>query len=83
MSKELRIKDILLEESPNNQIIDPIINGLIGIFRNGNGSRGVYSYLRSVEALIDQGNTPEEAVEYCDKILRKFDGPIIIDDTGV
>ena len=83
MSKELRIRDILSQENPDELIIDPIVNGLLGIHRIGNGSRGVYCYVRSVEALVDQGNTPEEAVEYCDEILRELNGPIIIDDTGV
>ena len=83
MSKEIRIRDILLQENPDEQIIDPIVNGLLGIHRNDDGSKAVYSYTRSVEALVNQGNTPEEATEYCDKILRELNGPIIIDDTGV
>ena len=82
MSKEMRMRDILLQEDYES-VIDPIINALIGIHRSNDGSKGVYSYIKSVETLVDQGNTPEEAVEYCDEILRELNGPIIIDDTGV
>ena len=82
MSKEMRMRDILLQEDYES-VIDPIINALIGILRSNDGSKGVYSYIKSVETLVDQGNTPEEAVDFCYKILREASGPIIVDDTGV
>ena len=82
MSKEMRMRDILLQEDYES-VVDPIIDALIGIRRSNDGSKGVYSYIKSVETLVDQGNTPEEAVDFCDKILREASGPIIVDDTGV
>ena len=76
------MRDILLQEDYES-VVDPIIDALIGIRRSNDGSKGVYSYIKSVETLVDQGNTPEEAVDFCDKILREASGPIIVDDTGV
>ena len=87
MSKAERIKNILVDEnilSPT--FLDDFDTALIGIIRDveNDKSTPVYSYLKLIEALLEDGVSEEEAVEYVDHAMGYWeDTVVILDDTGV
>ena len=95
MTKGFRVKEVLINENPRAELYAEMDDALIGICREGaNEARGVYSYIKYVETLIDKGLSEEQAVQICDDVtsIREMgvvdwngqgSGPIIIDDTGV
>jgi hypothetical protein len=95
MTKGFRVKEVLINENPRAELYAEMDDALIGICREGsNEARGVYSYIKYVETLIDKGLSEEQAVQICDDVtsIREMsivnwdaagNGPIIIDDTGV
>ena len=87
MSKQERIKDILIDEnSMPPMFLDDFDESLIGIYRNQNTGESIpaYSYLRLIGCLVEDGVSEEEAVEYIDNSMRFWtDRVIILDDTGV
>tara|TARA_Y100000310_G_scaffold336618_1_gene421660 strand:+ start:901 stop:1164 length:264 start_codon:yes stop_codon:yes gene_type:complete len=87
MSKQERIKDILIDEnSIPPMFLDDFDESLIGIYRNQNTGESIptYSYLRLIGCLVEDGVSEEEAVEYIDNSMRFWtDRVIILDDTGV
>ena len=95
MPKGIRVKEVLINENPSAELYAEMDDALIGICREGsNEARGVYSYIKYVETLIDKGLSEEQAVQICDDVtsIREMSvvdwnaaghGPIIIDDTGV
>ena len=80
--KTTRIKDILQEENPDAVLPDGMDEALLGINRENNPI-GVYSYLKSIELLIKNGLTEEEALEENIFLYKGENYPIYIDDTGV
>jgi len=87
MSKQERIKDILIDEnSTPPMFLQDFDESLIGIYRNHNTGESIptYSYLRLVECLLEDGISEEDAVEYIDNSMNIWtDRVIILDDTGV
>ena len=87
MSKQKRIKDILIDEnSIPPMLLEDFDESLIGIYRNHNTGESIpaYSYLRLVECLVEDGVSEEDAVEYIDNSMGLWtDRVIILDDTGV
>jgi len=95
MPKGIRVKEVLINENPSAELYTDMDDALIGICREGtNEARGVYSYIKYVETLIDKGLSEEQAVQICDDVtsIREMSvvdwnagghSPIIIDDTGV
>ena len=95
MPKGIRVKEVLINENPSAELYTDMDDALIGICREGtNEARGVYSYIKYVETLIDKGLSEEQAVQICDDVtsireMSVVDGnagghsPKIIDDTGV
>jgi len=87
MSKQERIKSILADENPiPPTFLDEFDSALIGIIRDYEQdiSTPVYSYLKLVEALLEDGISEEEAVEYIDNTIGHLsDSVVILDDTGV
>ena len=87
MSKAERIKNILVDENIlSPAFLEDFDSALIGIIRDmGNDkSTPVYSYLKLVEALLEDGVSEEEAVEYIDTTMGYWeDSVVILDDTGV
>ena len=87
MPKQIRIKDILVDEnSTPPQFLEDFDDALIGIYRNYDTGESIptYSYLRLVECLLQDGVSEEQAVEYIDNSIRYWtDRVIILDDTGV
>ena len=87
MSKQERIKNILADENsiPPN-FLEDFDSALIGIIRDYERdiSTPVYSYLKLVEALLEDGISEENAVEYIDNTMGHWsDSVVILDDTGV
>lgn len=84
--KQHRIRNILIEENPEAILVDGLDKALLGINRDNNPV-GVYSYLKSIEALVERGLSEEEALEQYDtqqKVAVIDENlPIWIDDTGV
>tara|TARA_R100000656_G_C3857505_1_gene109079 strand:+ start:139 stop:384 length:246 start_codon:yes stop_codon:yes gene_type:complete len=80
--KTTRIKDILQEENPDVILPDGMEEALLGINRENNPI-GVYSYLKSIELLIKNGLTEEEALDENIFLYKGENCPIYIDDTGV
>ena len=87
MSKQQRIKSILIDENPVPPVfLEDFDDALLGIHRNLNTgeSAPVYSYLLLVEGLLEDGISEEDAVDYIDTSMRYWtDRVIILDDTGV
>jgi len=87
MSKQERIKNILMDENPiSPTFLEDFDSALIGIIRDyeKDESIPVYSYLRLVEALLEDGISEENAVEYIDNAIGTWsDSVVILDDTGV
>jgi hypothetical protein len=84
--KSNRIKSILRDENPSAILHKNMEEALIGLFRNGR-TVGVYSYLKFIESLVNNGSTEEEAIRIYDETIseaeRSEHSPIWIDDTGV
>ena len=84
--KQHRIRNILIEENPEAILVDGLDKALLGINRDNNPI-GVYSYLKSIEALVEKGLSEEEALEqyHTQQKVAEIDEnlPIWIDDTGV
>ena len=87
MSKAERIKNILVDENVlSPAFLEDFDSALIGIIRDmeNDKSTPVYSYLKLVEALLEDGISEEEAVEYIDNTMNYWeDSVVILDDTGV
>ena len=87
MSKAERIKNILVDENVlSPTFLDDFDTALIGIVRDieNDKSTPVYSYLKLIEALLEDGVSEEEAVEYIDHTMGYWeDTVVILDDTGV
>ena len=87
MSKAERIKNILVDENAlSPTFLDDFDTALIGIIRDveNDKSTPVYSYLKLIEALLEDGVSEEEAVEYVDHAMSYWeDTVVILDDTGV
>ena len=87
MSKAERIKNILVDENIlSPAFLEDFDSALIGIIRDmeNDKSTPVYSYLKLVEALLEDGVSEEEAVEYIDNTMKYWeDTVVILDDTGV
>ena len=87
MSKAERIKNILVDENAlSPTFLDDFDTALIGIIRDVSNDKStpVYSYLKLVEALLEDGVSEEEAVEYIDNTMGYWeDSVVILDDTGV
>ena len=87
MSKAERIKNILVDENAlSPTFLDDFDTALIGIIRDVSNDKStpVYSYLKLVEALLEDGVSEEEAVEYIDTTMGYWeDSVVILDDTGV
>ena len=87
MSKAERIKNILVDENMlSPTFLDDFDDALIGIIRDveNDKSTPVYSYLKLIEALLEDGVSEEEAVEYVDHAMGYWeDTVVILDDTGV
>jgi len=87
MSKQERIKNILTDENHiPPSFLEEFDSALIGIVRDYERdiSTPVYSYLKLVEALLEDGISEEDAVEYIDNTIDHWsDSVIILDDTGV
>ena len=87
MSKAERIKNILVDENAlSPTFLDDFDTALIGIIRDveNDKSTPVYSYLKLIEALLEDGVSEEEAVEYVDHAMGYWeDTVVILDDTGV
>ena len=87
MSKAERIKNILVDENAlSPTFLDDFDTALIGIIRDVSNDKStpVYSYLKLVEALLEDGVSEEEAVEYVDHAMGYWeDTVVILDDTGV
>ena len=87
MSKAERIKNILVDENVlSPAFLEDFDSALIGIIRDmeNDKSTPVYSYLKLVEALLEDGVSEEEAVEYIDNTMGYWeDSVVILDDTGV
>ena len=87
MSKAERIKNILVDENIlSPAFLEDFDSALIGIIRDmeNDKSTPVYSYLKLVEALLEDGVSEEEAVEYIDTTMGYWeDSVVILDDTGV
>ena len=87
MSKSERIKNILVDENVlSPTFLEDFDSALIGIIRDmqNDKSTPVYSYLKLVEALLEDGVSEEEAVEYIDNTMDYWeDSVVILDDTGV
>lgn len=87
MSKAERIKNILVDENAlSPTFLDDFDTALIGIIRDveKDKSTPVYSYLKLIEALLEDGVSEEEAVEYVDHAMGYWeDTVVILDDTGV
>jgi hypothetical protein len=87
MSKAERIKNILVDENVlSPTFLDDFDTALIGIIRDveNDKSTPVYSYLKLIEALLEDGVSEEEAVEYVDHAMGYWeDTVVILDDTGV
>ena len=80
--KTTRIKQILRDENPDVILPDGMDEALLGICRNNN-TIGVYSYLKSIELLVKNGLTEEQALEEHIFSYKGDNCPIYIDDTGV
>ena len=80
--KTSRMKYILQDENPDAVLPDGMDEALLGINRENNPI-GVYSYLKSIELLIKNGLTEEEALEENIFLYKGENYPIYIDDTGV
>jgi len=87
MSKAERIKNILVDENAlSPTFLEDFDSALIGIIRDmeNDKSTPVYSYLKLIEALLEDGVSEEEAVEYIDHAMGYWeDTVVILDDTGV
>jgi len=87
MSKQERIKSILANENHNPPtFLEDFDSALIGIIRDYERdiSTPVYSYLKLVEAMLEDGISEEDAVEYIDNTIGLWsDTVVILDDTGV
>ena len=87
MSKAERIKNILVDENAlSPAFLEDFDSALIGIIRDVSNDKStpVYSYLKLVEALLEDGVSEEEAVEYIDTTMGYWeDSVVILDDTGV
>ena len=87
MSKAERIKNILVDENAlSPAFLEDFDSALIGIIRDVSNDKStpVYSYLKLVEALLEDGISEEEAVEYIDNTMNYWeDSVVILDDTGV
>jgi len=87
MSKQERIKSILADEnSIPPTFLEDFDSALIGIIRDygKDESIPVYSYLRLVEVLLEDGVSEEDAVDYIDNAIEAWsDSVVILDDTGV
>jgi len=87
MSKSERIKNILVDENVlSPTFLEDFDSALIGIIRDmaNDKSTPVYSYLKLVEALLEDGISEEDAVEYIDNTMGNWsDSVVILDDTGV
>ena len=87
MSKAERIKNILVDENAlSPTFLDDFDTALIGIIRDVSNDKStpVYSYLKLIEALLEDGVSEEEAVEYVDHAMGYWeDTVVILDDTGV
>ena len=83
MTKGIHIKEVLTNENPTAKLYDHMDDALIGICRSDvTDSKGIYSYIKFVEVLVNQGYSEEQAVNYCDDLVA-VNGPLIVDDTGV
>ena len=80
--KTTRMKHILREANPDAILPDGMDEALVGICRDNNAI-GVYSYLKSIELLIKNGLTEEQALEENIFLYKGENCPIYIDDTGV
>ena len=87
MSKSERIKNILVDENVlSPTFLEDFDSALIGIIRDmeNDKSTPVYNYLKLVEALLEDGISEEDAVEYIDNTMGNWsDSVVILDDTGV
>ena len=87
MSKAERIKNILVDENVlSPAFLEDFDSALIGIIRDVSNDKStpVYSYLKLVEALLEDVVSEEEAVEYIDNTMNYWeDSVVILDDTGV
>ena len=87
MSKSERIKNILVDENVlSPTFLEDFDSALIGIIRDmeNDKSTPVYSYLKLVEALLEDGISEEDAVDYIDNTMGNWsDSVVILDDTGV
>ena len=87
MSKSERIKNILVDENVlSPTFLEDFDSALIGIIRDmqNDKSTPVYSSLKLVEALLEDGISEEDAVEYIDNTMGNWsDSVVILDDTGV
>ena len=93
VKKNMRIREILEDESPEALLYDDMDEALIGVYRGDlarqdirESSIAVYSYVKYIE-ILSREMSEEEAVEYFDfnvaaAYIGKFQ-PLIIDDTGV
>jgi len=94
MSKGIRIREILTNEEYSGILYEDMDEAILGVYRaKPNNIVPVYSYVRYVEILVEQGMSEEAASEHADKHAFPIDEstpfvdylsqPIIIDDTGV
>ena len=87
MSKQERIKNILVDENHiPPTFLENFDDGLIGIIRDEekDTSTPVYSYLKLIEILLEDGISEEDAVEYVDNAMSQWsESVVILDDTGV
>ena len=86
--KTTRIKERLIEENPEAVLIEGMDKALLGIHRDDlYNPVGVYSFLKTIEVLIEKGLTEEEALAIYEKrselVQTEENLPLWIDDTGV
>ncbi len=86
--KTTRIKERLIEENPEAVLIGGLDKALLGIHRNDlYNPVGVYSFLKTIEVLMEKGLTEEEALAIYEKreelVQTEENLPLWIDDTGV
>jgi len=95
MAKVDRIEKIVTEENSDNdpmeiELLSEFKDALIGVCRVEKKTLPVYSYIRLVELVVNNGMDDEAAVEWVDSTYLSeemqdfFNGAyIIVDDTGV
>ena len=95
MSKGTRIREVLTDEEYSGMLYEDMDEAMLGIYRGTTQEKAeiiipVYSYIKYIEILVQNGMSEEEATEYMEIITQATNQrdfplsiPIIIDDTGV